>query len=97
MQTETHSHPVHMCGVRDDQSGVLPTQRKQNFKGPRETGIWPTQTTGKWPPGLVQEERRGVPEAGGQQAAEAWGSCKMLVWFLLRTMEATKEVSFDFS
>lgn len=47
--------------------------------------------------GLVQEERSGVPEAGGQQAAEAWGFCKMLVQFLLRTMEATKEVSFDFS
>lgn len=50
---------------------VPPKQRKENIRGPRGQGRRPAQATGKWPLGLVQEEKRGVPEVS--ITAGAWG------------------------
>lgn len=48
---------MHMCAVGNGQEGGATQAEDTKSKGSRAKGIRPAQTAGRWPLGLVDEER----------------------------------------
>lgn len=87
MPTETCGHLTHVCAIRNGQEGGA--AQAEDTKYHRLWGEGNKACSRRWKT-ATGASVGGVPEAGAQQAAGAWGARKMLGWFLLRTMEAAK-------
>lgn len=61
VQTKTHSHPVHMCGVSDDQRGVPPQTEETKLQRPQGDGNMTYSDYWKMAPGAgAGGEERGA-------------------------------------